>query len=331
MESEGYRLQGNEEFKAGNFANAVEQYSKAIEVDPGNKTLFSNRSAAYLQLENYTEAVNDAQRCTVLDPSFAKGYFRLGCAFEKLNQKNDALATFLKALDITPHDQAILQKVSLLKKELGYSGRSQGPSSSSQSRQSGGSRGGGGGGNRRSGKDSWAIGLSPAEQHEWLTDCYRMRVDDNMHYSGEGSGLYSLDPNAEDAIEDFLVFCKLAVRNEVIPNGWDWKAFLKVAGHLLAYAFEKSDAQEKYGRENVFAAMMGGRSLRFTAEMVYESSCMPDSEVSPKEAEVHDAMLGSLDILFDDKPDFFDDVGGVGLWRGLEKRLQEEMIRAGYR
>lgn len=34
-------------------------------------------------------------------------------------------------------------------------------------------------------------------------------------------------------------------------------------------AFEKSDAKERWGTENVFQVMMGGRSLRFTAEAVY--------------------------------------------------------------
>jgi hypothetical protein len=33
--------------------------------------------------------------------------------------------------------------------------------------------------------DGWAAGLTPAKQHEWLTDCYRMRVDDDAVYGGE--------------------------------------------------------------------------------------------------------------------------------------------------
>lgn len=40
------------------------------------------------------------------------------------------------------------------------------------------------------------------------------------------------------------------------------------AGDMLTFAFEKSDAQEEYGSENVFSAITGsGRSLRFTAEV----------------------------------------------------------------
>ena len=31
---------------------------------------------------------------------------------------------------------------------------------------------------------AWARGLSVAKQHEWLVDCYRMRVDDDMCWGG---------------------------------------------------------------------------------------------------------------------------------------------------
>ena len=44
--------------------------------------------------------------------------------------------------------------------------------------------------------------------------------------------------------------------------------FLATAVDLLPYAFEKSDAQEKYGRENVFNVALGGRSLRLAIQGV---------------------------------------------------------------
>ena len=31
---------------------------------------------------------------------------------------------------------------------------------------------------------AWAHGLGVAQQHEWLLDCYRMRVDDDMCWGG---------------------------------------------------------------------------------------------------------------------------------------------------
>ena len=79
-------------------------------------------------------------------------------------------------------------------------------------------------------------------------------------YIGGGS-LYD-QSSPDEIVQDFLVFCRLALEQGVIPEGWNWAKFLATALDLLPYAFEKSDAQEKYGRENVFNVALGGRSLR---------------------------------------------------------------------
>ena len=128
---------------------------------------------------------------------------------------------------------------------------------------------------------SWAIGLSIDKQYEWLCDCYRMRMDDLYCWGGgELRGIMACDASPHSLATEFLAFCKLAVMNKVVPLdlptqpfAWNWGEFLDVSAGLVIYAFEKSDAQEKYGQENVFAAMMGGRSLRLTGEVVYGSSC----------------------------------------------------------
>jgi hypothetical protein len=119
----------------------------------------------------------------------------------------------------------------------------------------------------------WAKGLSADKQREWLCDCYRMRVDDDMCWGGGFlHGLYARD-DGDLISSDFLIYCKLSVKHGVVPRSWDWAAFLRTATALLPYAFEKQDAKEKWGGENVFAAVMGGRSLRATAEVVYGNSC----------------------------------------------------------
>lgn len=82
----------------------------------------------------------------------------------------------------------------------------------------------------------------------------------------------------EDVVLDFLVSCKLAVLHGVVPvRGWDWASFLDCARPLLPYPFEKEDAKDKYGGENVFPGLTGGRSLRAVGEAVFfETSCATD-------------------------------------------------------
>ncbi|CAE8620993.1 unnamed protein product [Polarella glacialis] len=170
---------------------------------------------------------------------------------------------------------------------------------------------------------AWANGLSPSMQREWLVDCYRMRVDDDYAWGGGNlRGLYNVTAGGGGSVaQDFFLFCKLAVRKAVIPPNWDWAAFLVTAEDLLRYAFEKEDAQEKYGSENVFNAAMGGRSLRYTAEMVYGSSCMAMEE-SDAAQELEDTIERSFN-----NERVFDDVGGVVAWRAVGLGPRERVGR----
>jgi hypothetical protein len=89
-----------------------------------------------------------------------------------------------------------------------------------------------------------------------------MRLDDELVYQEKKRGLYDFfEHTANDIIQDFMVFCHMAVYNDLLLKGWDW-ALLSKFGHLLNDRFGKTDAREKYGRENIFLGMLGGRSLR---------------------------------------------------------------------
>ena len=119
----------------------------------------------------------------------------------------------------------------------------------------------------------WAKGLSQKDQYEWFSNCYQMRCDDDYQWGGGNlHGPYDPEATPQSIADDFLVYCLLAHRSKAVPqHGWDWPAFLRIAANLVAFAFEKSDAKERWGSENVFQAHMGGRSLRFTGMEIYKS------------------------------------------------------------
>lgn len=50
--------------------------------EPTNHILFSNRSAAYASLRMWDKAIADGNECVRLRPDWAKGYCRLGAAYE---------------------------------------------------------------------------------------------------------------------------------------------------------------------------------------------------------------------------------------------------------
>lgn len=85
---------GNQFFKSGDYSQALTYYTKAIEEDPTNHILYSNRSVCYYHLNNYENALKDAQSCIKYKSDFPKGYQRQGAAYFKLTKTWDALCSY---------------------------------------------------------------------------------------------------------------------------------------------------------------------------------------------------------------------------------------------
>lgn len=61
-----------------------EKFTQAIEVDPENHTLYSNRSAAYSAQKEYQKALEDAEKTIAIKPEWAKGQVRKAAAYRGL-------------------------------------------------------------------------------------------------------------------------------------------------------------------------------------------------------------------------------------------------------
>ena len=64
--------QSNTACQAGDFPTAVRLYTEAIGLDPANHILFSNRSAAYIKMGEFSKALTDASRARELNPEWPK-------------------------------------------------------------------------------------------------------------------------------------------------------------------------------------------------------------------------------------------------------------------
>ena len=54
------------------FTQAIDQFTAAIELNRNNYTLYSNRSAAFIRLGRYAEALEDAKKTLELKPDWPK-------------------------------------------------------------------------------------------------------------------------------------------------------------------------------------------------------------------------------------------------------------------
>eukprot|EP00667_Euglena_gracilis_P019502 EG_transcript_20898 len=105
---------GNRAFQAGDYVNAVECYTVALEADPTNAKLLSNRSACYCLLRRYKKALDDANHVVQLQPNWAKGYSRRGDALQAMSCLRMAISAYAMGLEIDPknkHMQAEMLKL----------------------------------------------------------------------------------------------------------------------------------------------------------------------------------------------------------------------------
>ena len=66
---------GNKAFEQGNFEEAIDLYTKAID-QQSNHVYFANRANAYLELRKYAECIADCDKAIAIEPSYSKSYFR---------------------------------------------------------------------------------------------------------------------------------------------------------------------------------------------------------------------------------------------------------------
>jgi DnaJ family protein C protein 7 len=93
--------QGNVEFKKHNFTEARNFYTSAIEIDPAEPSLYTNRASCNLQLSNFQEALRDCNRALETSPNFAKAFFRAGQALLGLGRIEEAEMRFRRGYEIS--------------------------------------------------------------------------------------------------------------------------------------------------------------------------------------------------------------------------------------
>ena len=108
-------------------------------------------------------------------------------------------------------------------------------------------------------------------------------------------------------------------RHGVVPVGWPWPDFMQRAESFVTFAFEKSDAQARWGGENVFS----GRSLRRSAMDVLGSGPEYGAAESAAYRELAGAVL-CFDTVEEVPEGLLSAVGGAPLWRTFRDRLREK-------
>jgi len=103
----GKKEEGNRLFKEGKFEEALNLYTEALEVDKfnvqTNAKLYYNRATVYAKLGKLSEAIDDCTKAIQLDKTYQKPYLRRGNAYMEIEEFDQAVKDFeqLVKMDLT--------------------------------------------------------------------------------------------------------------------------------------------------------------------------------------------------------------------------------------
>jgi serine/threonine-protein phosphatase 5 len=110
--------EGNIQLMAGHFLQAIGLYSQALELNPTNAVILSNRAQAFIKVENYGLAMLDATEAMKSDPNYAKSYFRRGSAQFALTHYKEARKDFRMVCKLMPKDRDARAKLAACEKAV---------------------------------------------------------------------------------------------------------------------------------------------------------------------------------------------------------------------
>ena len=98
-EAEGLKSKGNAAMAQKDYKTAIDFYTQALALHPGNAVYLSNRAAAYSTAKDHESAVADAEAAVASDPSYTKGWSRLGLARFALGDARGSMEAYQKGIE----------------------------------------------------------------------------------------------------------------------------------------------------------------------------------------------------------------------------------------
>jgi tetratricopeptide (TPR) repeat protein len=98
------------EFDSGRSSEAVEDFSRALELTPDDHGALLHRGIVLLQLKRNEEAVRDLRDALKNHPDCDEAFYHLAIAYVQLGDREAALDALQKAIDIHPPRRTEAQK-----------------------------------------------------------------------------------------------------------------------------------------------------------------------------------------------------------------------------
>jgi tetratricopeptide (TPR) repeat protein len=85
----------------------MQDYTKAIELDPKDSMAYYSRGSAYHRFGNYKQAVQDYTKVIEMNPKDTSAYYRRGIAYAGLGNRKEAIQDYDKVIELDPKHAAV--------------------------------------------------------------------------------------------------------------------------------------------------------------------------------------------------------------------------------
>ncbi|XP_078484755.1 small glutamine-rich tetratricopeptide repeat-containing protein beta-like [Ciona intestinalis] len=116
--AEQLKQEGNEMMKKEKFDDAIDLYTKAIEIDSQNAVYYCNRAAAQTGRQKYDMSLTDCKRSLEIDPKYSKAFSRMGLTYSKMEMYDEAIKSYKKALELDPENEGYKKNLKIAEDKL---------------------------------------------------------------------------------------------------------------------------------------------------------------------------------------------------------------------
>ena len=120
--AESFKETGNGLLRQNKYPEAIESYTRAIELIPQSSVYYGNRSQARLNIQDFEGALKDAIKSIELDQSYAKAYYRKAVANKGLGNYQTALEEFQRLQNSHPNDKVYQKQIQYCKTLISQQG-----------------------------------------------------------------------------------------------------------------------------------------------------------------------------------------------------------------
>jgi tetratricopeptide (TPR) repeat protein len=89
-------------YEQGDYGQAVDQFSKAIQMDPNDAQAYYHRGLSYVAQNEYQEAVAEYTHALQLNPKYIRAYYHRGIAYQLMRDLDHAIADYTRTLKLEP-------------------------------------------------------------------------------------------------------------------------------------------------------------------------------------------------------------------------------------